>query len=687
MTSSSSPGLKRILNYGGAMAGAAVALLLRITLEHATGGALPTYVLFYPAILVTALVSGLGPGLLATASAALLADYFVLAPHGFGISHPADIVSQLIFCSMGLLLSIVSERYRKLRFRLEEAVAERTAEMQTIFDTLPVGISIANDPQGLHIRGNQVTERIFGLPAGAELSFRSNRQPYRVMQDGRELSVDELPMQRAVRGENISGLRLKIVRDCGLPLFVHCSAVPLLDEQGRSRGAIGSFLDISDLKRSEERLNLLAETAGILLVSESPQTMIEVLCGKAMEVLDCQTFFNFLAVPELGRLQLNACAGIPEQEQRKIEWLDYGVAVCGCAARDACRIVIDDIPDSDDPRVALIRPYGILTYACHPLVSGGEVLGTLSFGRRIAGRFSDDDLALMKAVSDLVAIALERKRSLEKLQTAHDQLEVQVAERTVDLMNMIDTLQVEMAQRTRTMKELSEKDRLLIQQTRLAAMGEMIGNIAHQWRQPLNTLGLLIQQTKQFHAVGRLDGDCLNTLVLKCMELIRHMSQTIDDFRFFFSPDKETVAFSVPTAVSSAISLVRDSFINQGIRLESDLDGDCLVNGHPNEYAQSVLNLLINAKDVLVERGVADPCVTVRARHDGKRSIVTIADNAGGVPEEIIDRIFEPYFSTKGPQQGTGVGLFMSRTIIEKNMGGTLTVRNNEQGAEFRIEV
>ena len=137
-----------------------------------------------------------------------------------------------------------------------------------------------------------------------------------------------------------------------------------------------------------------------------------------MEHLGCHAFFNFLAVEEEGRLRLNAYAGIPEEEAEKIQWLDYGVAVCGCAARDAVRIVAEHIPTTPDPRTDLVRSYGIKAYACHPLYGpDGKPMGTLSFGTCDRETFSDDDLSLMKAVADQISVAMIRIRDEKALRS------------------------------------------------------------------------------------------------------------------------------------------------------------------------------------------------------------------------------------------------------------------------------
>ena len=171
------------------------------------------------------------------------------------------------------------------------------------------------------------------------------------------------------------------------------------------------------------------------------------------------------------------------------------------------------------------------------------------------------------------------------------------------------------------------------------------------------------------------------------MELIKHMSQTIDYFRNFFSAEKETTEFKIHEAIVNALSFLEGSFQNPKIDVEIVANDDLVIHGYANELTQVILNILVNAKDAITERGIADPNVSITIDSEDKCAVITITDNAGGIPAEIINQIFDPYFTTKGTQRGTGIGLFMSKAIIEKNMGGRLTVRNAENGAEFRIEL
>ncbi len=187
------------------------------------------------------------------------------------------------------------------------------------------------------------------------------------------------------------------------------------------------------LRHSESRLKLLSETAGRLLATADPQGAVNELCRDVMVFLDCQAFFNFLVDEKAGRLRLNAFGGIPEEDARKIEWLDYGAAVCGCAAREGIRIVATDIFNIPDPRTDLVKSYGIQAYACHPLLVGDQVIGTLSFGTRTRTNFAPEELAIMKTISDQIAIAMERIKLLEDLRRSRDELELKVQERTRDL--------------------------------------------------------------------------------------------------------------------------------------------------------------------------------------------------------------------------------------------------------------
>ncbi|MEI6214264.1 MAG: ATP-binding protein [Desulfuromonadales bacterium] len=233
--------------------------------------------------------------------------------------------------------------------------------------------------------------------------------------------------------------------------------------------------------------------------------------------------------------------------------------------------------------------------------------------------------------------------------------------------------------------EIRQKDQVMISQSRQAAMGEMIGNIAHQWRQPLNALSMVLANIQASFQYNELTADYLDSSVNKANGLIQKMSSTINDFRNFFLPDKEIVAFSAMEQIRHAVSLVESGLKSQNITVQLDTPADVTLNGFPNEYSQVLLNLFSNSRDAIKEVDLKEGKITINLYEQDGRGCVVFADNGGGIPANVIDKIFEPYFSTKS--MGTGIGLYMSKMIIERSMKGTLEARNIENGAEFTISI
>ncbi|TRO78916.1 PAS domain S-box protein [Trichloromonas acetexigens] len=283
-----------------------------------------------------------------------------------------------------------------------------------------------------------------------------------------------------------------------------------------------------------------------------------------------------------------------------------------------------------------------------------------------------------------------RKMIEEELQTKSAMLKQEINQRILTQEELREKQeQLEMLNRSlcdqveKSVAELRQKDQVLISQGRQAAMGEMIGNIAHQWRQPLNALAMLITNLQFAWRDGDLSDDYLEESAATAHRLIQKMSTTINDFRDFFSPDKVLTTFSALSQIRQAIALVESGFKANNIALAVEDEEDCLVKGFPNEYSQVLLNLLGNAKDAILQRRPDSGQVVVSLAVEQGQGVARVRDNGGGVPEKIIDKIFDPYFSTKS--MGTGIGLYMSKTIIERNMHGIISVRNIEGGCEFSV--
>jgi signal transduction histidine kinase len=260
-------------------------------------------------------------------------------------------------------------------------------------------------------------------------------------------------------------------------------------------------------------------------------------------------------------------------------------------------------------------------------------------------------------------------------------------------------------------KELEDKVSIIhkqnqdiIFQNRSAAMGEMIGNIAHQWRQPLHTIGLtLIEAHFDLDDFGKIDKENGAIYLKNIKTQIDYLSRTIDDFRNFFNPQKEKIPCSIQDTVAYVVSLTHKMLEEKNIVLTISCVDACdnksrgcieacsqgmTVLGYPNELAQVLLNLISNSRDVLLERKIREPLLSITwgYANDGV-VVITVSDNGGGIDEVVMPKIFDPYFSTKDKNQGTGIGLYMSKIIIQEHHDGTIGVSNNEQGAVFTITI
>ena len=286
----------------------------------------------------------------------------------------------------------------------------------------------------------------------------------------------------------------------------------------------------------------------------------------------------------------------------------------------------------------------------------------------------------------------ERKRS-EGL--AHEQavlLELEVADRQLAQEHLaVKQLQLEALNNSlqervsEALTELRQRDQMMISQSRQAAMGEMIGNIAHQWRQPLNALSMLLANIQMTHMYNEITADFMKNVLEKGNQLIQKMSTTISDFRNFFLPDKESVSFSANSQVNHALSLVEAELNSQNIKIHLEADSEMLLTGLPNEYSQVILNLLSNAREAIKENSIPEGIIKIRLFERDGFACADVSDNGGGIPVDVIDKIFEPYFSTK--EMGTGIGLYMSKMIIERSMNGTIEARNIDSGAEFVVSI
>lgn len=434
--------------------------------------------------------------------------------------------------------------------------------------------------------------------------------------------------------------------DLGVAEFQQNAILPNLDVDYLVKSSLALSAEIDQEK-------LLAKIMSVVLQSSGAQ-------------------HGYLLVQENDAWMVRATAH--EVEQMNLETgyrpLQSAADICQGIVHYACRtrstVALADAQQAPEFRnLPEIGAQGLRSLLCLPLLRQSKLVGLLYLENRLAPDvFTPDKVRLTELISLQVAISLENARLIAEIGRFNAELEMRVAS--------------ELAKNR-------EKDHLLIQQSRLAVMGEMINNIAHQWRQPLNALGLVLGNIKDAQRYDELTSEYLESQEQEARRYIEKMSSTINDFRNFFRPDKESRRFSLNHAIGEAVALVEASFKAHGIELVVDVSQNVEICGFANEYSQVLLNLLTNAKEAIMAHNVAHGRIVVRLRREETQGCVTVSDNGGGISEQVISRLFEPYFSTK--EGGTGIGLYMSKMIVENSMGGHIGVRNIAEGAEFSIVV
>jgi len=236
--------------------------------------------------------------------------------------------------------------------------------------------------------------------------------------------------------------------------------------------------------------------------------------------------------------------------------------------------------------------------------------------------------------------------------------------------------------------EIEVQRQQLIQQSRFVQMGEMIAMIAHQWRQPLNTISVSTSKLLFKNMTKKLNSNIIEKELKYIDVIIQHLSNTINDFRNFFKSSKEKENTTIKHIIESTLNIIQASIENKGIMINVNITCDHLIHTYPSEIKQVLLNLLKNAEDALLDNQIETPIINIESHIvDKNRCSIVIKDNAGGVSSDIINQIFDPYFSTKKNKDGTGLGLYMSKIIIEEHCGGTLNINNDKNGAVFKIEL
>jgi len=292
-------------------------------------------------------------------------------------------------------------------------------------------------------------------------------------------------------------------------------------------------------------------------------------------------------------------------------------------------------------------------------------------------------VAIRYDVTREMELRIELERQERELERLNKDLEERVRIQTRELQELNQRLE------ERVQEEIAkneEKQKMLLWQSRFASLGQMTANIAHQWRQPLTELNLSLFSLKNA-LENHPDPKEIRELYAQSRRIIRSMSKTIEDFMDFFRPNRETSSFRIQESLQDALALIQQALEKAEIEVRIEGEEDLTIRGIPNELTQVFLNLFQNAKEAFAKSSESPRWLRVHLSQDEHFAVISIEDNAGGIPPESLERIFEPYFSTKHSSQGTGLGLFMSRMIIQKSFQGSIEAINSLKGALFVIKI
>jgi PAS domain S-box-containing protein len=572
-------------------------------------------------------------------------------------------------------LSLVSERHTISGTRSQNDHAMAYAALASMADAV-----YCVDPAGCITFANTAFETMTGytladlrgtasirlyVPEAEALFTERRRQVYNgaavpprvetalLLEDGRrrrvELSVSSLIVEGRIAE------RIGVLRDLTERQALH--------DQLEMERAEAQRLEAALQQRSAQSA-LLSKATTELLATDDPLAFLEHLYDRLATLLDLEIYVHFALAPDGTHLKLAASRGFTPDQRDALRRLEFGQAVCGTVAQTCRPIIVTDVQNSSDPITEVIRALGITAYVCHPLLMGDALFGTLSFGTKTRSQFTDEAVSLIRAISDLIAIAIARKQADAALQQANVELEQRVQERTAELQQAHDALRHEMSERQRVQEAL-------FQQEKLAALGTLLANVAHELNNPLAVAALQLDNLQEAWGFGAWSED-LETL-RQAVERCKSVGQSFLALVRQQAPTRRAVALH--TVIDDALVLLGRSLEVDGITVENHLAEDLPpLWADVNQLHHVLTNLITNAHHAL--RQTAPPRhlrLTAAATADRSQVILEVADSGPGIPQELQRRILEPFFTTKSQGEGSGLGLPLCRNIVEGH-GGTLHI-------------
>jgi PAS domain S-box-containing protein len=539
------------------------------------------------------------------------------------------------------------------RIRFEEAIQQQTAEMNALFETLPVGIHIAHDPQCCRITANEAAHKLLRIPLGQNVSrlATAGEQPTncRVYRNGIEVATNQLPVQRAARGEQVRNEDVEFRFDDGTILYVVTSAAPLYDNEGRVRGAVAGVLDVTSRRQAEERLRthnerlrLLWEAASVLLTTTEPDSMLRELFARIGPHLGLDGYFNYMVNETGDGLTLVSSIGIPDEVVKQSNRLEFGQAISGAVALQRQPIVATHIKQSDDPKAQLVKSLGIRACACNPLEINNDLLGTLAFVGRSRDEFEEDELEFLRTICQYVAVAYERLRFVRQLRDAD-----------------------------------RRKD-------------EFLATLAHELRNPLAPIRNAVELLRRSDGSTQLVEEATGMMGRQLDQMVRIVDDLLDLSRI--SQGKVQVRkerIELATVLRSAVEAVRLMIDARAQELTVTMPSETIyLEADATRLGQVISNLLDNAAKYTPKGGH----IKLTAERQGGEAVVSVRDTGIGIAPEQLAHIFE-MFSQVAPalersEEGLGIGLSLVRGLVELH-GGKVKAQSAGlgKGSEFIVRL
>lgn len=295
-------------------------------------------------------------------------------------------------------------------------------------------------------------------------------------------------------------------------------------------------------------------------------------------------------------------------------------------------------------------------------------------------KFLDEDYVNLKDNLEILLTNYKRKsKRLDKIMEQSDKQQRKLIKLNEELDKYKNHLELKVEEE---IKKREEKEKMLLQQSKLASMGEMMDAVAHQWKQPINIINMQVDMINYDYEDGLINQEYINDFQSKVSSQVKHMTSTLNEFRSFFRPNKEASEFNIKEMINKVLLLVKDEFVKNRITITINDIGNFNLIGVENEFKHLVLNIINNSKDAFNEHNTKNREIKINLLKDGTNKTIEIIDNAGGIPEHVIEDIFKANVTTKEEGKGTGIGLYMSSQIAQKH-NGSLTVSNVENGAKF----